>query len=284
MAVYAHCGRCHRYHRRGTKIWNEHKEYLGMYLDTSTGSRRRKNPVSKPFLITMDRQGNITIKHDHGSKFLQFESDKDLVFDILKKSENDDLLRGWPITVFSTQPRASILEGLFSSKNPGTKWHVDRANDLRREMLVQQTLGHSTLTANAQLMAQENDFAAQASRERGMNPSILCNPRGTCPICHEGRLNKGGKYISCPVCRVSWKTKSGRLHRNPIRRGWQYGDRVKVKPDRMGFGSHFGTVIGIEDEYLRIKFDEPVDVKGVGLVRDDLFMPYTVRKVYERRR
>lgn len=39
MAIYAHCCRCHKYHRRGSKIFKEHKELLGMYLDTKTGSR-----------------------------------------------------------------------------------------------------------------------------------------------------------------------------------------------------------------------------------------------------
>jgi len=39
MAIYAHCMRCGKYHRRGTKIFSQHKEYLGMYIDTATGSR-----------------------------------------------------------------------------------------------------------------------------------------------------------------------------------------------------------------------------------------------------
>ncbi len=98
-------------------------------------------------------------------------------------------------------------------KNPGTNWHVDRAERLR-EHAQMPISGQAKLQLRE--LAGENDFAAQASRDRGMNPTILVNPKGTCPICHEGQLNKGRKYISCPVCRVSWKTKSGRLHRNPF--------------------------------------------------------------------
>lgn len=39
MAVYAYCFQCRRYHRRGTKIFNRHKEYLGDYRDTASGSK-----------------------------------------------------------------------------------------------------------------------------------------------------------------------------------------------------------------------------------------------------
>jgi len=64
-------------------------------------------------------------------------------------------------------------------------------------------------------------------------------------------------------------------------RGWHYGDRVQVRPE--GGMSEFrnvkGTVIGAEGEYLRIKFDSPVNVRSVGLVKDDLFMPHTIRKI-----
>ena len=70
--------------------------------------------------------------------------------------------------------------------------------------------------------------------------------------------------------------------RGPSWEAW-YGARVRVKPVKGGglgeFGGHKGTVIGIEGEYLRIKLDEPVYVKGVGMVRDDLWMPYTVTKL-----
>lgn len=41
MTVYAHCTRCRKDHRRGTKIFKEHKDWLGMYIDTSTRSKRK---------------------------------------------------------------------------------------------------------------------------------------------------------------------------------------------------------------------------------------------------
>ena len=34
MATYAYCQRCKRYHKRGTKIFQEHKDWLGMYLES----------------------------------------------------------------------------------------------------------------------------------------------------------------------------------------------------------------------------------------------------------
>lgn len=71
--------------------------------------------------------------------------------------------------------------------------------------------------------------------------------------------------------------------KNPRGPSWEawYGATVKIKPGRGldEFAGKTGTVIGIEDEYLRIKFAEPVYVKGVGMVKDDLWMPHTVSKV-----
>lgn len=42
--IFAMCSRCGKYHKRGSKIFNTHKQYLGMYLDTNTGSRRQSTP------------------------------------------------------------------------------------------------------------------------------------------------------------------------------------------------------------------------------------------------
>ena len=69
--------------------------------------------------------------------------------------------------------------------------------------------------------------------------------------------------------------------RTPGDKGWHYGDRVKIKPGKGTdeFANKTGMVIGAEGEYLRIRIDEPVQVKGVGWVQDDLWMPYTLRKI-----
>ncbi|MDD4986504.1 MAG: DUF192 domain-containing protein [Dehalococcoides mccartyi] len=68
------------------------------------------------FTLRMDRIGNIIITHNKRpgqSVFLQFESDKELVFDLLKKPERKDLEAGWNIEIKDTEPRASILNELW---------------------------------------------------------------------------------------------------------------------------------------------------------------------------
>jgi len=68
------------------------------------------------FTVRMNRMGNITITHNKRpgqSVFLQFESDKELVFDLLKKPERKDLEAGWNIEIKDTEPRASILNELW---------------------------------------------------------------------------------------------------------------------------------------------------------------------------
>jgi hypothetical protein len=61
--------------------------------------------------------GSIIITHSErsGSVFLQFEADKDLVLDMLRKSERHDLEAGWRIEVKDTEPRASILQELWEA-------------------------------------------------------------------------------------------------------------------------------------------------------------------------
>lgn len=63
--------------------------------------------------------------------------------------------------------------------------------------------------------------------------------------------------------------------------GWHYGDSVRIKPigGMKEFYGKTGTVIGAEGEYLRIRLDFPVDIHGVGRVSDDLWMPYTLKKI-----
>ena len=59
MAVYARCTRCKIYHRRGTKIFAEHKEYLGDYRDTATGSRIPRTPSHIKQYREMRKKGKL---------------------------------------------------------------------------------------------------------------------------------------------------------------------------------------------------------------------------------
>lgn len=103
------------------------------------------------------------------------------------------------------------------------------------------------------------------------------------------------KYWVCPHCKIPvTKTVCPKCglqyiysgHANPRTPSWDvwYGKRVKIKPigGMKEFYSKTGTVVGIEGEYLRIVLDEPVMVKGVGWVEDDLWMPSYVTKIKER--
>jgi len=68
--------------------------------------------------IDTDYMGNIIItRTDDPDKdvFLQFEADKSLVYDLLKKEEREDLDAGWSITIKRSEPRASILDELWES-------------------------------------------------------------------------------------------------------------------------------------------------------------------------
>jgi uncharacterized membrane protein (UPF0127 family) len=68
--------------------------------------------------IETDRMGNIIItRSDDPGKdvFLQFESDKALVYDLLRKGEKKELNAGWKVKIRRTEPRASILDELWES-------------------------------------------------------------------------------------------------------------------------------------------------------------------------
>ena len=68
--------------------------------------------------IETDRMGNIIItRSDDPGKdvFLQFESDRVLVYDLLRKGEKKDLDAGWPIRIKLSEPRASTLDELWES-------------------------------------------------------------------------------------------------------------------------------------------------------------------------
>jgi len=68
--------------------------------------------------LETDRMGNIIItRSDDPNKgvFLQFESDRALVYDLLKKGEGKDLDAGWKIKIKRSEPRVSILDELWES-------------------------------------------------------------------------------------------------------------------------------------------------------------------------
>ncbi len=77
--------------------------------------RERLLPSTKAktvYRIERDRLGSIVVKRtDQPGKsvYLQFESDRDLIREILKPAEKRDLDNGWPVEVKPDEPRASVL-------------------------------------------------------------------------------------------------------------------------------------------------------------------------------
>ncbi|MBI2852758.1 MAG: DUF192 domain-containing protein, partial [Chloroflexi bacterium] len=74
----------------------------------------RKSTAS--YELETDRMGDIIItRSDDPGKdvFLQFESDRTLIYDLLKKGEKKDLDAGWKIKIKQSEPRASILDELW---------------------------------------------------------------------------------------------------------------------------------------------------------------------------
>ena len=81
-------------------------------------------------------------------------------------------------------------------ENPGTNWHVDRANELEKKEWELGKAGKSADAFHYSLLVSENKRAAEESRKRGMNPK---KGQKKCPIC--GRFSDyqwqaGGWY--CP--------------------------------------------------------------------------------------
>jgi hypothetical protein len=62
-------------------------------------------------------------------------------------------------------------------------------------------------------------------------------------------------------------------------RGWHFGDRVKITDSHGIFKNKIGTAIGVEGEYIRIQLDKPVNIPGVGMVTNDLWMPHLLKKI-----
>jgi uncharacterized membrane protein (UPF0127 family) len=77
-----------------------------------------KTLVRHEYRIRMDRQGNIMItreKEPGRSVFLQFEADKELVYEILKKSEKNEMEKGWTVRIKDSEPRSSGLSELWQT-------------------------------------------------------------------------------------------------------------------------------------------------------------------------
>jgi len=81
------------------------------------GKARQPAPkLMGDFILNQDRMGNIIITYtlDIGkSVFLQFQADKELVYDILTKEEKQDLDAGWRVEIRDDEPRATILQELW---------------------------------------------------------------------------------------------------------------------------------------------------------------------------
>jgi len=73
------------------------------------------------FQIKTDRLGNLVITHNlrpGQDIFLQFESDKELVYSLLRRGEKKDLDAGWPVEILENEPRAGTLEELWEVSCP----------------------------------------------------------------------------------------------------------------------------------------------------------------------
>jgi len=79
----------------------------------------RTKPIGR-YSIRMYHIGNVIVTHTERpgrSIFLQFESDKELVFGLLKKPERTELDKGWSIEITDTDPRSSILNELWENSS-----------------------------------------------------------------------------------------------------------------------------------------------------------------------
>jgi hypothetical protein len=59
----------------------------------------------------------------------------------------------------------------------------------------------------------------------------------------------------------------------------RYGQRVKIIGGMAEFVGKTGTIISKESGMYRVRLDEPVEVPGVGAVRDDLWESKLLRRV-----
>ncbi len=103
------------------------------------------------FIIQTDRMGDIIITHtdepglglkarpEGKSVFLQFESDKELVYDLLRKSEREELDKGWNVEIKDSEPRATTLQELWenSALLPLTQQQIHRLGKSARGVMPQ---------------------------------------------------------------------------------------------------------------------------------------------------
>jgi len=98
-------------------------------FDESTG-RYLLNTCKKEngkFRIKTDRMGNLIITHSQRPGqdiFLQLESDKELVYSLLRPGERKDLDAGWPVEILESEPRAGTLEELWEISCPESLQNV----------------------------------------------------------------------------------------------------------------------------------------------------------------
>ena len=81
-------------------------------------TRKKENGI---FQIKTDRMGNMVITHNlrQGKDiFLQFESDKELVYSLLRRDERKELEAGWPVEILESEPRANTLDELWEVSCP----------------------------------------------------------------------------------------------------------------------------------------------------------------------
>jgi uncharacterized membrane protein (UPF0127 family) len=92
-------------------------------FDESTGKYLQKTCKKEngKFQIKTDRLGNLIITHNQRPGkdiFLQFNSDKEPVYSLLRRGERKDLDAGWPVEIFESEPRAGALEELWEVSCP----------------------------------------------------------------------------------------------------------------------------------------------------------------------
>jgi len=116
------------------KAFDTREEKPAFLPQVSPGSTAAK------YEIEMDRMGNIIItRSDDPGKdvFLQFESDKTLVYELLKKDEKKDLDAGWKIRLKRSEPRASILDELWGSSAQPQKLPSTAKKPARHDVKVE---------------------------------------------------------------------------------------------------------------------------------------------------
>ena len=82
------------------------------------------NKENGKFRIKSGCLGNLVITHNlrpGQDIFLQFESDKELVYSLLRRGERKDLDAGWPVEILESEPRAGTLEELWEVSCPETQ-------------------------------------------------------------------------------------------------------------------------------------------------------------------